>query len=74
MILNALALIGGMAGSILVASNTGVGAYGYMLFLTSSVTSSALLWNDKEQRALLALNIFYIGVNVYGLCRWSGVF
>lgn len=63
-----------MIGSILVASNTSVGAYGYILFLLSSVTSSALLWKDKAQRALLALNIFYIGVNIFGLTRWFGVF
>lgn len=63
-----------MIGSILIASNAGVGAYGYMLFLTSSITSSVLLWKDKEQRPLLALNMFYIAVNVFGLARWSGVF
>ena len=73
-VLNCIALAGGMIGSILVASNTSVGAYGYILFLLSSVTSSALLWKDKAQRALLALNIFYIGVNIFGLTRWFGVF
>lgn len=71
--LNAIALITGMAGSIMIASNTGAGVYGYILFLTSSTTSSALLWKQKDQRGLLFLNIFYIGVNVFGLCRYAGV-
>ena len=69
--LNVLTLSGGMIGSILVASNIGVGVYGYILFLMSSITSSVLLWSDKEQRALLALNLFYIAVNIFGLIRLS---
>lgn len=70
LILTILALAGGMIGSIMVAANAGIGQWGYILFLMSSVTSSALLWKDKEQRALLSLNIFYIGVNIFGLTRW----
>ena len=70
LLLNVLAIGGGMIGSVMVASATPVSAWGYVLFLMSSVTSSVLLWNDKELRGLLALNIFYIGVNVFGLARW----
>lgn len=62
-----------MLGSIMVASATPMSAWGYVLFLTSSITSSALLWNDKAQRALLGLNIFYIGVNIFGLVRWFNI-
>lgn len=70
LILNTLALAGGMAGSLMVAANVGIGHWGYVLFLISSATSTALLWNDQAQRALLALNFFYIGVNIFGLVRW----
>jgi len=73
LILNILAVAGGMIGSLMVASAIGVNQWGYVLFIISSITSSVLLWNDKPQRGLLILNIYYTGVNVFGLCRWSGI-
>ena len=73
-ILNVLAVgVRQMIGSILVASKTGASVYGFVLFLTSSIASSMLLWNQKEQRSLLVLNLFYIGVNIFGLARWSEI-
>lgn len=72
-LLNIVALVSGMIGSIMIASNTNSMVFGYILFLASSTTSSMLLWNQKDQRGLLALNIFYIGVNVFGLCRYAGI-
>ncbi len=71
LVLNTIAVGGGMAGAVLVANGPKYAPLGYCLFLASSATSVALLWEDVQQRALLALNVFYGGVNIYGLARWS---
>lgn len=73
LIIQFLAVAPGMVGSIMIASHTNIGQWGYVLFLLSSVATCVLLWNDKSQRAVLMLNQFYVGVNVFGLFRWFGV-
>lgn len=60
----------GMVGAILIAANLDVVIWGYVLFLISSSATLVLLWNDKGHRPLLALNIFYVGVNIFGIIRW----
>lgn len=70
-LLNAMVLSGGVVGSILVAANAGLAVYGYSLFLVSSTASVALLRKAPGQLGLLWLNVFYIGVNVFGLLRAS---
>lgn len=72
-VLSAITLLGGMIGAILVASGPQYAPLGYCLFLSSSTTSVVLLWRDVQQRALLALNVFYVGVNIFGLMRWSNL-
>jgi hypothetical protein len=73
-VVGALAMVGGMLGSVLVAHKTEMSAeVGYCLFLVSAISSLALLTGDKGQRAMYWLNLFYFASNVYGLLRWFNI-
>jgi len=68
-IADVVALGGAVVGSMLVASNTGTAAIGYFLFLLSAVASVYLLKTTKGPGSLLLLNLFFVGVNIFGLFR-----
>lgn len=72
-VLNALMVIGGIAGSILVANGATTVIAGYVLFLIGSFSAVILLKNEKQFRCLLSLQIFYVGVNTFGILRWTGI-
>jgi hypothetical protein len=64
------ALGGAVLGSVFVASNMGIAVHGYLLFLTSSLASVYLLLTTKNApRSLVLQNIFFIGVNIFGIIR-----
>lgn len=65
-----VALFGAIAGSALVAANMGLAVFGYVAFLASSIASVYLLFKTKDApRSLMLQNLFFIGVNVFGLIR-----
>jgi nicotinamide riboside transporter PnuC len=71
--LNVTSMICGMVGSVIIASNTGGIQVAYCLFLVSAITSVILMWGNKLQRGLFFTQAFYVGVNVFGLLRWSNI-
>jgi nicotinamide riboside transporter PnuC len=71
--LNALSMLSGMLGAVMMAANVGHAPLAFGLFLISSSTSVILMWGNAQQRGLLATQIFFVGVNVFGLLRWSNV-
>lgn len=57
-------------GSFLVAANMGMAAVGYLFYLASSVAGVYLLVKAKDgPKALILQNLFFIGVNIFGLIR-----
>lgn len=67
-----VALGGAAVGSALVASNAGLAIPGYLCFLASSIASIYLLAKTKDApKSLILQNIFFVGVNVFGLVRYS---
>ena len=70
-ILNALAIIGGIAGSALIAfdGSKSLAIIGYILFLISASSAVALQWKHTSQRGLMWLNIYFVGINIFGLLR-----
>jgi hypothetical protein len=52
--------------------NLGLNVLGYILFLASSIASVYLLMKSKDSPKVLVLqNIFFAGVNILGLVRYS---
>jgi len=68
-----LVAFGGAAtGSFLIASNTGMFILGYICFLSSSLASIYLLSITKDSpKSLILQNLFFVGVNIFGLIRYS---
>jgi hypothetical protein len=63
---------GAALGSALIASNSGVAIPGYVCFLSSSVASIYLLSQVKgAPKSLILQNIFFVGVNIFGIIRYS---
>lgn len=73
-ILNILAIAGGMIGAILLASDIGMSQYGYISFTIGAIAAIILQLGDKSQRGLMWLNVFYVCVNVFGLIRRINLF
>jgi hypothetical protein len=70
--LDAIAVIGAVLGSLMVAANAGVALLGYLLFLASSTASVVLMRRSNVSRSLVALNVYFMFVNVVGIIRhWS---
>ncbi|MBI4968217.1 MAG: hypothetical protein HZC25_08885 [Rhodospirillales bacterium] len=61
----------GVAGALIIALNLGVVAYGFMLFLVSSVLWAIVGWVQREA-ALVVLQGAFTLINVLGIVRWFG--
>ena len=61
----------GVAGAIIIATNLGVVALGFALFLVSSILWSAVGWVQREA-SLLVLQATFTVINVIGIYRWLG--
>lgn len=69
-IADVLALGGAILGSMLVAANIGLAVFGYVAFLLASIASIYLLYHTRNApKSLILQNIFFVGVNVFGLFR-----
>lgn len=72
LIADVVAFGGAALGSALIASNSGVAIPGYVCFLSSSVASIYLLSLVKDApKSLILQNIFFVGVNIFGIVRYS---
>ena len=64
------ALGGAIVGSLLLAANVGLAVAGYFAFLASSIASVYLLLTTKNApKSLILQNVFFIGVNIFGIFR-----
>lgn len=63
------ATVTGVIGAIIVASNTSMSKYGWIAFLTSSLTCSIFAYMS-ELWGLLTLQLVFILTNLLGLWRW----
>ena len=71
-ILNISSVGGAILGSVFLALNLGLAVPGYICFLFSSLASVWLLLTSKgAPRALVVQNVYFVGVNIFGLIRWS---
>lgn len=68
-ILDTAALGGAIIGSFLIAANIGRIRLGYMFFLISSLASVVLLFGSDASKSLLLTNLFFVGMNIFGLMR-----
>lgn len=73
-ILNIVAIVGSVIGSILLAANIGMDHYGYVSFTIGATTAIFLQRGDKSQRGLMWLNVYFVCVNVFGLIRRINLF
>ena len=62
----------GIAGAVLIALNLGVVAYGFGLFLASSLLWAWVGWMHRETSLVVLQSAFTI-INVVGLLRWVQV-
>ena len=71
-ILNILSVGGAILGSVFLALNMGLAVQGYICFLFSSLASVWLLLKSKgTPKALVVQNVYFVGLNIFGLIRWS---
>jgi hypothetical protein len=72
LVADVVAFGGAALGSALIASNSGVAIPGYVCFLSSSIASIYLLSQVKgAPKSLILQNIFFVGVNIFGIIRYS---
>lgn len=65
-----LTIIGSIGGSTLIALNIGYNSLGYFLFIVSGISSMYLMLQSTVSRSILAVNVFYIFINVVGFGRY----
>ena len=71
-ILSIISVAGAILGSVFLALNMGLAVPGYICLLFSSLASVWLLLTSKgAPTALVVQNAYFIGVNIFGLIRWS---
>lgn len=59
----------GIAGALLIALNLPVSAYGFALFLVSSLSWTAVgIW--LSNRPMWTMNLAFTAINVLGIYRW----
>lgn len=68
-ILDFVTICGAMVGSLIVASNIGYNMIGYGFYLMSSLAALILLYKKRGPGALIVTNVWFIGVNVFGMIR-----
>lgn len=61
----------GVAGALVIATNLGSVAYGFMLFLVSSILWSLVGWMQREASLVVLQGAFTV-INVVGIVRWLG--
>jgi nicotinamide riboside transporter PnuC len=61
--------ISGITGAFIVASNTFLSPYGFLLFLISSLTWSFVAWRMREW-SHMRMSIFFMFINILGIYRW----
>ncbi len=61
--------IGGIIGALMVATNTGISAYGFLFFTISSIAWSIAAWRMKEY-GLMRMSLAFTAINVLGIVRW----
>ena len=72
-LLGMLALAGNVIGSLLIASNTGNMVLGYAFFIAGVIPATYLLIKSNANRTLLLTNLYFFGVNIFGIYRhWGG--
>lgn len=72
LVADVVAFGGAALGSALIASNSGMAIPGYVCFLSSSLASIYLLSSVKDApKSLILQNIFFVGVNIFGIVRYS---
>lgn len=64
-----LYLVTAFVGAIIVASNIGQARLGYSIFFVSSLAALYLLAISNASRSLVVVNIFFMGINIYGILR-----
>ncbi len=69
-VLGALGLSAGVIGAVMVASNTGLFLFGYLLFFTSSIAWIIYAFRTK-QISLLVMNVIFGGINAMGIYNFS---
>lgn len=59
----------GILGALLIAANTPISGWGFVLFLLSSLlwTAAGLLMREPS---LVALNAAFTAINILGIVRW----
>lgn len=64
-----LYLVTAFVGAIIVASNIGHARLGYSIFFVSSLAAIYLLRISNASSSLTAVNILFMGINIYGIIR-----
>lgn len=58
-----------VAGSVLLAANTGHMALGYIFFIGGVIPGTYLLLISSANRILVITNIYFFAINIFGLYR-----
>lgn len=69
-VLSTLGLAAGVIGAFMVASNTGLFLFGYILFFTSS-TAWIIYAARTKQMNLLVMNVIFGAINALGIYNFS---
>ena len=63
---------GAVIGSYIIAANIQLNFYGYIFFLASSIATAVLLLSQKDRQwYVIAQNVYFIGVNLFGLYNYQ---
>lgn len=68
-ILEFVSFFGAITGALLVALNAGVGGYGYIFFLSSSISTIILLRQSNASKVIEWQTYVFVIINVVGLIR-----
>ena len=72
-LLGIFALVCNIIGSFLIASNTGHIVLGYAFFIGGVIPATYLLVKSNANKTLLLTNLYFFGVNIFGMWRhWGG--
>lgn len=61
--------IAGILGAILLSLNIGVSGWGYVFFVSSSVSLSIWAFNEKQNHQLI-MQLFFTIINFNGCIQW----
>jgi len=66
---DAIAVIGAISGSTIIALNIGMNQFGFVLFLLSSLATLFLLHNSNASKSIELITFYFLITNVIGLIR-----